>query len=245
MNLTLDWFHIRVDDIIGNIPAVATLNDCLDTANPFTCGLIHRSELTGDLWTGTPPNGGFIVATNLNLSFKETEGLDLGADYSLKLDEMGRVDFAFKGTYLQKFEAEDAPGFGSYDCAGYHGATCGTPAPKWRHSLRTTWRSPWNVDLSLNWRHIDEVKAEGLSSDPHLNAPVDPLVRKLKAIDYFDIGASYKATKNITLSAAVNNVLDTDPPIRNNGAGFTNGNTYPEVYDALGRRVSLTLNAKF
>jgi iron complex outermembrane recepter protein len=245
MNLTLDWFHIHVDDIIGNIPPTAILNDCLNTGNPFTCGLIHRSELTGDLWTGVVPTGGFINATNLNLSFKETEGLDFGADYSLKLEGMGRVDFAFKGTWLKKFEAEDAPGFGSYDCAGYYGATCGTPAPKWRHSLRTTWRSPWNVDLSLNWRHIDEVKNEGLSSDPHLNITTDPLVSKLKAIDYFDIAASYKATKNITLSAAVNNILDTDPPLRNNGAGFVNGNTYPVVYDALGRRVSLTLNAKF
>ncbi|MGM9491295.1 TonB-dependent receptor domain-containing protein [Ideonella sp. YS5] len=245
MNLTLDWFHIRVDDIIGNIPPTAILNDCLNTGNAFTCGLIHRSELTGDLWTGVVPDGGYINATNLNLSFKETEGLDFGADYSLKLEGMGRLDFAFKGTWLKKFEAEDAPGFGSYDCAGYYGATCGTPAPKWRHSLRTTWRSPWNVDLSLNWRHIDQVKNEGLSSDPHLNITTDPLVSKLKAVDYFDIAASYKATKNITLSAAVNNILDTDPPLRNNGAGFVNGNTYPVVYDALGRRISLTLNAKF
>ena len=44
------------------------------------------------------PDGGFINATNLNLSYKETEGLDFGADYSLKLEGMGRLDFAFKGT---------------------------------------------------------------------------------------------------------------------------------------------------
>ncbi|HJV70197.1 TonB-dependent receptor domain-containing protein [Ideonella sp.] len=245
MNLTLDWFHIRVDDIIGNIPATSILNQCLETGDSFYCNLVHRSSLTGDLWTGTPPDGGFIVATNSNLSFKETEGFDVGADYQLRLEGMGRIDFTFKGTLLSKFEAEDAPGFGSYDCAGYYGGTCGTPAPKWRHSLRTTWRSPWNLDLSLNWRYIDSVKNEGMSSNPLLNGEVDPLVAKLKSISYFDVGASYKATKNITLSAAINNILDTDPPIRNNGAGFTNGNTYPVVYDALGRRVSLTLNAKF
>ncbi|WP_374569232.1 TonB-dependent receptor domain-containing protein [Ideonella sp.] len=245
MNLTFDWFHIRVDDIIGNIPPGATLNDCLETGNAFTCSLIHRNTVTHDLWTGTPPNGGYIVANNLNLSFKETEGLDVGVDYQLKLEGMGRLDFAFKGTWLAKFEAEDAPGFGAYDCAGFYGANCGTPAPEWRHSLRTTWRSPWNVDLSLNWRYIDSVKNEATSKDPHLNAAVDPLVEKLKAMNYFDIGASYKATKNITLSAAVNNVLDTDPPLRNQGSGFVNGNTYPVVYDAMGRRVSLTLNAKF
>lgn len=245
MNVTLDWFHIRVDDIIGNIPPGATLNNCLETGNAFTCGLIHRNTVTHDLWTGQLPNGGYITANNLNLSFKETEGLDIGFDYQLKLEGMGRLDFGFKGTWLSKFEAEDAPGFGSYDCAGYFGANCGTPAPKWRHSVRTTWRSPWDVDLSLNWRHLDSVQDETKSKNPLLNGDVDPLVSKLKAMNYFDIAASYKATKNITLSAAVNNVLDTDPPLRNQGSGFVNGNTYPVVYDAMGRRVSLTLNAKF
>lgn len=236
MNLTFDWFHIRVDDVIGAIPPVSILDKCIE-GNDFTCTLIHRNTVTGDLWTGAPPNGGYITATNLNLSYRETEGLDLGADYQFKLEGMGRLDFAFKGTWLKKYEAEDAPGFGAYDCSGKYGATCGTPLPTWRHSLRTTWRSPWNVDLSLNWRYLDSVKND--------DDGADPLVKKLKAMNYFDLGASYKATKNITLSAAINNILDTDPPIRNQGSGFTNGNTFPVVYDALGRRVSLTLNAKF
>ncbi len=240
MNLTFDYFHVKVKDVIGSLPAPTTLTQCLNTGDPYYCGLIHRDNL-GTLWL----QNAYIVATQNNLSFKETSGMDFGADYQLKLEGMGRLDWTFKGTYLEKFEAEDAPGLGSYDCAGYHGATCGTPAPKWRHSLRTTWRSPWDVDLSLNWRYLDKVKIDSSSSNPNLAGAYDPLMASLAAQNYFDIGASYKATKNITLSAAINNVLDKDPPLRNNGSGFTNGNTYPVVYDALGRRVSLTLNAKF
>jgi len=243
LNLTFDYFNLKVKKVIGGLPATTTLDQCLETGDPFYCDKIHRSGTTGDLWTAD----GYIVALNNNLSFKETKGLDVGADYQMRLEGMGRLDFSFKGTWLQSFVAEDAPGLGSYDCAGYYGDTCGTPAPKWRHSLRTTWRSPWNVDLSLNWRHIDSVDAEGTSSNPILAGAgtPDPLVKSLASKDYFDVGASYKVTKNITLSAAINNLLDTDPPIRNNGAGFVNGNTYPVVYDALGRRVSLTFNAKF
>jgi iron complex outermembrane recepter protein len=239
MNLTFDYFHMKVKDVIGNLPATTTLTQCLETGSATFCDLIHRDG-AGTLWR-TPQ--AYIVATNLNLGMKSTEGLDVGADYALRLEGMGRVDFAFKGTWLQNFKAEDAPGLGVYDCAGYYGATCGTPLPKWRHSLRTTWRSPWNVDLSLNWRHVDSVDIDATNED--IGGTYSPLVKTLKAINYFDVGASYKATKNITLSAAVNNVLDTDPPIRTQGSGFTNGNTYPQVYDALGRRVSLTLNAKF
>jgi len=241
MNLTLDYFYLKVDQTIGPKLATVTLDQCLKTGDPQFCDLIHRSTASGSLWTGD----GFIYSLNTNLSYKKTEGLDFGADYQLKMEGMGRLDFAFKGTWLKSFIAEDSVGLGGYDCAGYYGDTCGTPAPKWRHSLRTTWRSPWNVDLSLNWRYIDSVKIDLSSSDPHLSGDYDQLVKKLDSRSYFDVGASWKATKNVTLSAAVNNILDQDPPIRNQGSGFVNGNTYPVVYDALGRRVSLTLNAKF
>jgi outer membrane receptor protein involved in Fe transport len=241
LNLTFDWFNMKVKDVIGNLPPTTVLSQCLDSGSDTFCSLIHR-DAAGTLWR-TPQ--AYIVATNLNLGMKKTEGLDVGADYQLGLNDMGRIDFAFKGTWLSKFEAEDAPGLGVYDCAGFYGATCGTPLPQWRHSLRTTWRSPWNVDLSLNWRHIDSVDIDTSSSNPLLSGNFSPIVKTLEAVDYFDIGASYKATKNITLSAAVNNVLDQDPPIRTQGTGFTNGNTYPVVYDAMGRRVSLTITAKF
>ena len=68
---------------------------------------------------------------------------------------------------------------------------------------------------------------------------------ELASRDYFDISASYNLTKNFTLRAFVNNLLDKDPPIRQQGAGFVNGNTYPVVYDALGRKVGLSVTAKF
>jgi outer membrane receptor protein involved in Fe transport len=44
----------------------------------------------------------------------------------------------------------------------------------------------------------------------------------------------------------VNNVLDADPPISDNvGAGSGNGNTYPQVYDALGRWVFAGVTVDF
>ena len=35
----------------------------------------------------------------------------------------------------------------------------------------------------------------------------------------------------------MNNIFDTDPPVAGNESlgGFSNGNTYPQVYDAMGR----------
>jgi outer membrane receptor protein involved in Fe transport len=70
-------------------------------------------------------------------------------------------------------------------------------------------------------------------------------VAGLEKRDYFDLAASYAINKTITVRANIANLFDKDPPIRTNGAGFVNGNTYPVVYDSLGRRIGLSLTATF
>ena len=241
MSLTVDFFDMKIEGVVGTAPATTTLSQCLATGSAAFCSLIHRDSI-GTLWA-TPQ--AYIIATNQNLGQRRTTGVDVGFDYSMKLGGMGGLDFSFLGTKLMKFESEDIPGLGLYDCAGYHGATCGTPLPKWRHKLRTTWTTPFNVGLAFTWRHLDSVDLDATSSNPQLAGGFQEYRRTLAARDYFDLAASYAITKNLTARLIVNNLTDKDPPIRNQGAGFTNGNTYPVVYEALGRRVAINLNAKF
>jgi outer membrane receptor protein involved in Fe transport len=241
LNASIDYFDIKVKDVISALSPTQTLNQCLATGDAQFCSLITRDRL-GTLWA-TP--AAQIVATNLNLGRYETQGLDFAADYGLRIGSMGNLDFSFQGTYLKKFLVEEIPGLGTYDCVGLYGSTCGNPLPKWRHKVRATWATPWKVEAALTWRHIASVDAEGTSSDSLLNGPVDPVVRTFGARNYFDLSAMYPVTKNITIRGSVNNLFDKDPPLASTGAPFGNGNTYPQVYDTLGRRITLTLTAKF
>ena len=155
------------------------------------------------------------------------------------------MKYEFVGTYVKEFKVE-IPGLGKYDCIGLHGGTCGAPQPEWRHKMRGTWETPWNFDLALTWRHIGKVDQEGTSSNPILATDVQPADRTLGERNYFDIAASYALTKKITIRAGINNLTDKDPPLSGLvGAGFGNGNTYPQVYDALGRRVFINVTASF
>ena len=241
LTVTLDYFNIKLEDRVGTAPPPTTLQQCLNTGNPAFCGLIQRDG-PGTLWA---TNNAFILATNANLGKSATKGFDIGLDYNMKLAGMGGLAFSFLGTRLQNYEVEDLPGLGTYDCAGFYGNTCGTPLPKWRHKLRTTWTSPFGVDLAFTWRHIDKVTLDSLSSDPDLAGPQGNNVAGLEKRDYFDLAASYAINKTITVRANIANLFDKDPPIRTNGAGFVNGNTYPVVYDAMGRRIGLSLTATF
>ena len=247
LSVTVDYFSFDVKDtIVDGIEPQAVVNGCLANGNPALCGLIKRATGSGTLWTGDAA----ITSTNVNIGSIKTSGIDLGVDYGFKLGNVGRLDLSLLGTYLQKYDKEPIPGEPSYDCAGYFGNTCGTPLPKWRHTARATWRSPYDLDVTLSWRFFNKVTDEGNSSNEQLNGGVvgDNLISPnggFSSRSYFDLSASYTFKKNYSVRVGVKNLFDKDPPLAVTGAPFGNGNTYPVIYDSLGRQLSLNLSATF
>ncbi|WP_229418620.1 TonB-dependent receptor domain-containing protein [Pseudoduganella flava] len=242
LSLTVDYFNLKVEDVILDLPATTTLTQCLETGDPKFCSLITRDR-TGSLWALPTAQ---IVATKMNLGSRKTSGIDISANYKYKTPGYGDVAFALTGTWLKEFKQEDVPGTGEYDCAGYFGPSCGTPLPKWRHKFRTTWSTPWNVDMALTWRFIDKVDLSSTSSDPNLAGASEEADRVFGRRNYFDLTANWQATKAISLRVGVNNLFDKDPPVGGiTSSTFGNGNTFPQVYDALGRRVFMNLTARF
>jgi iron complex outermembrane recepter protein len=243
LSVTLDYFDIKVTDTISNIDPTTTLEKCLDTGNAAYCGLISRDRL-GTLWLLDTAK---IVGTNLNLGSTRTSGLDIGVSYNQKLGSMGSLGLSFAGTLLQKLVVEEIKGDGTYDCVGLYGPNkCGSPNPEWRHKLRATWATPWDVEVAATWRHLSKVLLQGASGQALLAGTVRDVERQLAAQNYIDLAGSWNAYKGLTLTVGVNNLLDKDPPITSQlSTGTGNGNTYPGTYDALGRKVFLTASYKF
>src|SRR6185312_12529102 len=157
-----------------------------------------------------------------------------------------------------------------YDCSGLFGLTCGTPIPKWRHKLRMTWTAPWDFDISLEWRHMSSVKFDGNQNDDQLGGAnpdcftgafnpetkglqgfCDLSDNKISSYDYIDIAGDYTVREGISIHAGIQNLFDKDPPLLDsNSLGvssppFGNGNTYPQVYDSLGRTVFVGVTVKY
>lgn len=242
-SLTIDAFDMKVKGTIGGLPASTTLTQCLETGDPQFCGLITRDRL-GSLWTLESAN---IVATNQNLGMSSTKGIDLGANWNTKLDAWGSLSLSLMGTYLKEFKQEDFPGSGEYDCAGLHGTTCGVPLPKWRHKLRAVWGTPWRgVELGATWRYVRGTSLDSTSDNELLSGAFQAADARLGARNYLDLTAGWQINQVFALRAGMNNALDKDPPLSGVVAEvFGNGNTYPQVYDSMGRHVFLNLTAKF
>lgn len=245
LSFTLDYFDIKVDDTISIVSPETTLDKCLDTGDSTFCSQITRDQL-GTLWLLPQAQ---IIGTNTNIGSLSTKGVDLGANYSLKLpNAMGRMAVAFNGSWLKEFVVEEIPGDGTYDCAGlYNGAgKCGQPRPIWRHKLRATWETPIGVAVAATWRHFGKTTYERATDNPLLKGTSHPVERELQHMNYLDLYAAYNLTRNITVSGGINNVMDRDPPITSQfGTGQGNGNTFPSMYDALGRKIFLNMTAKF
>lgn len=256
-SLTLDWFDIKVSGLIqsGVGGAGVTVAQCLQTGSPIYCSLIRRDPATGDLFG----QSGYVIATNVNTGFLRTEGVDLEGNYRFQPSEhfnmrnIGTFSLNFVGTYTEAYVDQPVSDGGTYDCAGLYGSDkCGLPIPKWRHKARLTWEPPYPFTLSLEWRYIGATDFDGNSSNAFLHENIyNAIDGRLPAYSYFDVTATWRIRDGLTARMGVDNIADKDPPTVDanaypaSSAALGNGNTFPGIYDALGRTFFFGITADF
>ena len=254
--LTVDYWHIEVDNSIQGYGADTLLADCVANATasftPVSCGFIKR-DAGNSIWL-TP--AGYVEDLPNNIGRIRTQGYDFNASYSHRLGGIGNLSASFIGTYLKSYKVLNgiAP---EYDCAGYYGAVCSgasvassSAMPRWRHKMRTTLQTPFGLGISAQWRRVGKVKLETLSNDVALGGDANDLNSRVKAQNYFDLSATYSLLDMINLRAGINNIFDKTPPIipSANGACPTSscaGNTLPQTWDFLGRFLYLGATVDF
>ncbi|MGE3931370.1 MAG: TonB-dependent receptor, partial [Hyphomonadaceae bacterium] len=234
-NLSVDWYEIFVDQTVALVLPATSMDGCFNRGVQALCSLITRTPGNGRLWVGS----GNVLGTNTNIGYLLTSGYDVNANYRMDLADMGlgggdagALSFSLVGSWLQTSKTNNGPGLGYYECAGWYGPVCGQPQPEWRHRLRTTWETPWDMDLSATWRYYGSV-------DLSQTSPTSPSPGRLDstfdARSYLDLSGTWQLRENAVIRFGVNNILDQDPPLSPLAGTLGNGNTFPQTYDANGR----------
>jgi outer membrane receptor protein involved in Fe transport len=247
--ITVDYFDISIDDTISTFGANNILTACYSAGDAQACSLIERNPGTGQLWIGT----GNVRNLNTNIGSLETTGWDINVGYTgLEMGRFGSLAFNLTGTYLEELITTPVPGLDIdptkarvrdwYDCTGFYSTVCGIPNPQWRHRFRTTWQTPWDVDLSFTWRYFHDVTGLDGANDP---MPQTNLDYELPAESYFDLAANWAITEKASVAIGINNFLDDNPSISGQVGTTGNGNTFPQTYDALGRYVFVRATVDF
>ena len=209
---------------------------------------------------GKLETSGFDVQLNWGVAF-DTVGMD---------SIPGSLNVNVLFNYLSHFVTNSGqPNAYDIDWAGTLGpaAGLGVNPGQYRYQLNTT--VTYNVgpgSISLNWRHLPGAKpvtyynaSATTTGSPSGYLSATNTTYPVSSYDVFDLAATYNLTRRVTLRAGVDNLFDKDPPVTgatflpsplpagtfafvpSSGAGSTSEN----LYDAIGRRFYVGINARF
>jgi outer membrane receptor protein involved in Fe transport len=228
---TVDYYNIQIDGYISRLGQSNLFQACYEQGLDAYCSSISRNAL------GQVDR---ILDTNLNSGGLKTDGIDVGLAYTFSIGADSRLALSFNGSRLLKYDFTPIVGIPLVnECAGRFGNNCGQPTPKWKHTARATYMNG-PVTFSASWRYI------GAASDD--NDDVDYWSENFKAQNYADFAVAFEASDNFTLTGGVNNAFDKSPPLAasaQNGGNGEQSNTYPNVYDVLGRSFFISGKLRF
>jgi outer membrane receptor protein involved in Fe transport len=252
LTITADYFNIEVEDFItlagGSLQGLMNLCYGGGDLNSVLCDPFRGIRNNdGAIDVDAPP-----LVAGINAAKQVVSGVDLQVLYNTSLpfslltdSGESRFDLNFNGTWTEANDFTPVVGRPDVDeCAGQFGGNCGQPIASFKWASRFSWVDG-PLTMSLAWTHLSGVD----DADDSVDYAAFNGIERIGSYDLFDLSLSFEASENVTLSLGVNNLFDTLPGTPEfNGIEVSNrpnslllgdnqeqANTYPSVYDVLGR----------
>lgn len=233
--ISVDYYDIKIRDFINQPTGQEALDLCYVLSDADQCaGIVRIGGALTVSGTGVP-------AVFTNFDFFRAEGIELALNSNYDLNEWGTLGLSFIGNYYLKNEFQTTATSPIVDCKGRYGTSC-DPVPQWRHTMRVLY-GLGAFDASVLWRRIGGMEAQANEA-----AALFPAFRSIDAHNYFDFTAGFQINETARISGQVRNLANKNPPIIGNETGttaFNSGNTFPSLYDVLGRTYSIRMNLVF
>jgi outer membrane receptor protein involved in Fe transport len=252
LRVSVDYYHIKVDDAIGPQSVDVAQRQCFDPQfnptfdvnSPF-CLVINRVANDGAL--------GNILLTYLNNGNFETSGIDTTIDWAFDLGP-GRFSLNSVVGYLFDFKSRELPNDPLIDYVGSLGPQqnqLNAGAFEWK-MFNTFGYTIGQWTASLQWQHLPSIRS---ASYPTNNATT---LTGAGSYDLFGLSGSFAITKQALVRVGIENLFDKAPPLieRNNdpnlpvfllpGGNFGGANSAtPPLYDFIGRRYFVSAQLQF
>ena len=233
--ISIDYYDIVINNYIDTPTGQESLDLCYVLEDPVICaGIVRIGGSFGETGTGTP-----AFFTNF-VAFK-AEGIDFVLNTGYDAGNIGEFGIALTMHKYLTNEFQTTALSPVVDCKGRYGTSC-DPVPEFRSTLRFNWFLD-SFDASVLWRHIG-----GMDAQVNEAASLFEAFRSVGSQDYFDLSLGYTYQNWGRIALLVTNIFDEDPPILGNQTGstaFNSGNTFPSLYDTVGRVYSVNVKLTF
>ena len=209
LDLSLDWWKIRINDVIVGESATDMLNQCYVQGVDAACSRFTRS--TSGKTIGQVSS---LDRTLLNAGYQETAGYDISVRYRLPELAIGKFAITWNTTYVDYLERKN-DNVDTTPVRQYTG---------WEGNFRV--RSNLNLDwqygnLGLGWtaRYYSGMQENCAfateCSNPGFSSPYtgNQGINKVGSNTFHDIQMRYILPWNGTISMGMNNVFDHQGPI--------------------------------
>ncbi|HEY0628138.1 MAG TPA: TonB-dependent receptor, partial [Sphingomicrobium sp.] len=267
LSLSVDWYKIKVSNVIVALGAQAIANNCYDqpSLNNVFCSLFERN-LTGapDAFGQQPGEilGNSLLQSGVNFAARRREGIDVNVAYRGNVSDLFRISTNLIYTHniqISNFENPALPEFENRILS-----ELGDPKDEFRWDTDLT-RGPFTLGYRMRYigpmytslyENFEELEG-ACSGTPAVCPPnnldaADPV--KYKSVFYHDIRGEVELKnlgfgRQLNFYAGVDNIFDKHPPLGLAGTGTTGitdrGTGNAAIYDAKGRFIYAGFKAQF
>ena len=216
LNVSLDWWNIRIQDTIVADTPTQMLNDCYIQNDAARCAAFTRDPALGFVNN--------LTFNGINAGYRETEGYDLDLSYRLATEAAGDFRFVWQTTYTARDEikTDTNPATLPQQLVGYATSPGFIGTFRVRSNANLTWTFG---SFGATWgaRYYSSQKETCLSaalfpdecSDPGFvaaNPAQSRAVHKRGSVTFNDIELRWTAPWDATISLGANNVFDREGP---------------------------------
>ncbi len=258
-----DWYRIVLNDPITGPPFALGVQNIVNLCSAGQQAFCDRITFSNPGGFGGNRTPGTIVINNtaVNLGGFETRGVDFEASYLLPLQDLssslhGNLNFRLLTSLLYNMTINAGLGAPPVDYAGQSGPTAAfggfNTSPRWQSNLFLTYANG-PLTTTFQVRYIGRGSYEAVTAFG--GAPVAPgdsgyattnsnsiNNNSVASATYLDLSGSYELPGHVSVFAAINNLLDKNPPVAPGGNGYP---TNPVYFDTYGMTWKLGLRVKF
>ncbi len=221
LSLSVDYYDISIKEAIIQITPAAIVQQCF-TVNPNACSFITR-DAAGRITS--------VFSGPVNLASAMTRGIDFELQYTLPVGA-DRITFQSLVNYLIKTELDDGIAKTRLDDSMAQPTVAALGGnPRWKANVNASY-------IADGFRFSGTARYVGGGFIDRSYTAKDIDIQRVKGRVYFDLSGEITLFRpkgegsKAALFAAVQNLLDTDPPITGGGGyGTTRG-----LFDTIGRQ---------